>query len=189
MPPESFLEPTAMKSFICCALVLLTGAASAQAGDCCDSCGCDSRCSKVCRPVPSTKTVTKTEYSCECEDFCVPGRSLRTVCHDECGKKKIVYTPTCGEVRTRKKLVKKETSTTVPTTKWVVENLCLRCASQKTSEPAPQDGMAESRVPLRDVKALAEDVGASRENSSGGGFASRVRNDLARVLLPAGSQK
>ena len=38
--------------------------------------------------MPSTKKVTKTEYECECEDFCVPGPSLRTVCHDECGKKK-----------------------------------------------------------------------------------------------------
>lgn len=178
-----------MKSFLCCALVLLVGAASVQAGDCCEGCGCAASCSKVCRLVPSTKKVTKTEYECECEDFCVPGRSLRTVCHDECGKKKIVYTPTCAEVRTRKKLVKKETSTTVPSTKWVVENLCPRCAGQKTSDPAVRDGMAEANVAPSDLKALAADVGASQGNSSGGGFASRVRSDLARVLWPAGSQK
>jgi hypothetical protein len=181
-----------MKSFICCALVLLAGAASAQASDCCDSCGCDAQCCKVCRCVPSTKKVTKTEYDCECEDFCVPGPSLRTVCHDECGKKKIIYTPTCAEVRTRKKLVKKETSKTVPTTKWVVENLCPKCSSQKTSEPAPNDGMALDRAAPPDYKALASatgEVDTADENASGGSFASRIRNDLARVLLPAGSQK
>ena len=179
-----------MKPFICCALVLLAGA-TAQAGDCCEGCGCDALCCKVCRCVPSTKKVTKTEYSCECEDFCVPGPSLRTVCHDECGKKKIVYTPTCAEVRTRKKLVKKETSKDVPTTKWVVENLCPKCASQKTSEPAPNDAMADGHATPPDYKSLAAagEVDTSDESSSTGSFASRVRSDLARVLLPAGSQK
>jgi hypothetical protein len=181
-----------MKSFICCALVLLAGSASAQAGDCCDSCGCDSQCCKVCRCVPTTKKVTTTQYDCECEDFCVPGPSQRTICHDECGKKKIIYTPTCADVRTRKKLVKKETSKTVPTTKWVVENLCPKCASQQTSEQAPKDGVADERAVPPDYRALAApagDVDTSDENASGSGFASRIRNDLARVLLPAGRQK
>ena len=186
-----------MKSFICCALALLAGAASAQAGDCCEGCGCDASCSKVCRLVPSTKKVTKTEYECECEDFCVPGPSLRTVCHDECGKKKIIYTPTCAEVRTRKHLVKKETSKTVPTTKWVVEDLCPKCANEKKSEPAPKDGMPKDPVALervappdyRALAAAAGNVDTLDENASASSFASRMRSDLARVLLPAGRQK
>jgi hypothetical protein len=180
-----------MKSFICCALVLLAGMTSARAGDCCESCGCDASCCKVCRCVPSTKKVTKIEYDCECEDFCVPGPSLRTVCYDERGKKKIIYTPTCAEVRTRKKLVKKETSKTVPTTKWVVENLCPKCASQKTSEPASKDTTADGRAVPPDYRALAAGgaVDTADENTSANSFASRVKNDLARVLLPANSQK
>jgi hypothetical protein len=190
-PPPRHPEPFAMKSIICCALVLLA-AHQGLADDCCQSCGCDAQCCKVCRCVPSTKKVTKTEYSCECEDFCVPGPSLRTVCRDECGKKKIVYTPTCAEVRTRKKLAKKETSRNEPTTKWVVENLCPKCADQKTSAPAPapKDATADGRVAQPDFAALAEPgVDTLKEISSTPSLAARVRSDLARVLLPAGSQK
>ena len=147
--------------------------------------------------MPSTRKVTKTEFDCECEEFCVPGPSLRTVCHDDCGKKKIIYTPTCAEVRTRKKLVKKETSTTVPTTKWVVENLCPKCATEKNSEPAPKDGIPKDPMTLDRAAspdygapvAAAGDVDAPEENARANSFASRLRSDLARVLLPAGRQK
>lgn len=180
-----------MKSILCCALVLLAGAASAQAGDCCDCCGCDASCCKVCRCVPSTKKVTKPVYDCECEDFCVPGPSIRTVCHDECGKKKIIYTPTCATMRTRKKLVTTEKTKTVPTTKWVVENLCPKCSSQKTSDPAPDEDMVDDRAPSANFSPLAvtDDVDAEDENSRGGGITSRVRSDLARVLSPFVRQK
>ncbi len=45
------------------------------------------------------KEVKETKYKCECEDFCVPGHSQLHGCKE---------IPTCGEVRTRKKLVKYE---------------------------------------------------------------------------------
>src|SRR5262245_5063790 len=115
-----------MKSLLCGAAVLvwLVLAAPLLAGDdCCAGCGCAAECCKVCRAVPSTKKVTKVTYECECEDFCVPGKSDHCVNYDECGHKKHIYTPTCAKVRTRTKLIKKETTTEVPTTKWVVENL------------------------------------------------------------------
>jgi hypothetical protein len=87
--------------------------------------------------VPETKTVTKPEYTVECEEFCVPGPSTRTHVCDECGHKKIVYTPNCGEVRTRKKLVKKDVKTKVQKYKWVVEDLCPSCAQKCDTSPAP----------------------------------------------------
>ena len=68
-----------MKSLICCALVALAyGSSLALAGDCCQHCGCQCACQKVCRLVCETKKVTKVDYDCECEDFCVPGPSERT---------------------------------------------------------------------------------------------------------------
>lgn len=122
-----------MKCLLVCIMVCALSAPSALGGDdcgCCASCGCQSACTKVCRAVPGTKKVTKVEYSVKCEDFCVPGPSTRTHVCDECGHKKTVYTPTCAEVRTRKVLVKKEVVTKVPTTQWVVEDLCASCAAK-----------------------------------------------------------
>jgi hypothetical protein len=80
--------------------------------------------------VCETKKVPKTEYSCECEEFCVPGKSIRTTECDECGHKQHVYTPTCGKLRTRTKLVKHETFVEKKSYKWVVENLCCDCAQR-----------------------------------------------------------
>jgi hypothetical protein len=100
----------------------------------------------VCRVICETKKVPKVTYSCECEDFCVPGPSERTrVCDcDNC--KKWVYTPTCGTVRTRKKLVKHEEMKEVVSYRWVVENMCPACAT-KTSDPniAPEPEDAAAR--------------------------------------------
>ena len=179
------LEPP-MKTILCCALISLVFTASVQAGDCCDDCGCDANCCKVCRLVPSTKKVTTPEYKCECEDFCVPGPSQRTVCHDECGRKKIVYTPTCAEVRTRKKLVKTENTKTVPTTKWVVENLCPKCAAHKADGPLSSDATADNRRGATNDGAVIAVAAVDGEAASGGTFRSRVQSDLARVLLSAG---
>jgi hypothetical protein len=123
-----------MKRIVCCALALVAcSSAAASAGECCDHCdrcGCQSACRKVCRVVCETKKVPKVTYSCECEDFCVPGPSSHSVACDECGKKKHIYTPTCAEVRSRKKLVKHETFEEVPSHKWVVETMCDACASK-----------------------------------------------------------
>jgi len=130
-----------MKSFIGLGVILVSSAALvARAGDCrcCDHCGCEAPCHKVCRVVCETKKVPKVEYSCECEDFCVPGPSHCSTYCDECGHKQHVYTPTCAKVRTRTKLVKKETTTEKKTYKWVVENVCCNCADPPAQEPAPK---------------------------------------------------
>ncbi len=126
---------------ICLALVWIAcgGAAAVAAEGChhCERCGCSADCCKVCRCVPDIKKVTKTTYSCECEDFCVPGPSGHCVVYDECGKKTDVFTPGCATIRTRKKLVKHDTPIEVKKYKWVVENLCPHCASHEQAETAP----------------------------------------------------
>src|SRR5690349_14158950 len=123
-------------------LVLLTVplllAGAALAGDQCAHCGCQG-CEQVCRLVREEKKVNITCWGCKCEDFCVPGKSCRDgrncdeVC-DECdgevcsAPKKFVWynwIPGCAEnIYTKKKLMKKTITKTVPSYKWVVEDLC-----------------------------------------------------------------
>ena len=122
-----------MKTIAFSALALGLLWTSVAAADCCQHCGCQCECQKVCRLICETKKVTKPEYSCECEDFCVPGASDHCVTYDECGCKKHVFTPNCATVRTRTKLVKKEVTKEVPSYRWVVEKVCPACAC-KTSE-------------------------------------------------------
>lgn len=64
---------------------------------------------------------------------------------DECGHKRRVYTPTCGKLRTRTKLVKHETFEEKVVYKWVVENICCSCA-EKTG--AAQAQRAAFHAPL-----------------------------------------
>ena len=125
-----------MKSLLAILLVLVS--APTALAQCCAHCGCASNCQKVCRVVCEVKKVPKVTYDCECEDFCVPGPSCRSTVCDDCGHKKHVYTPGCGKVRTRTKLVKNETFEEKVTYKWVVETLCCNCAQRcAAAEQAP----------------------------------------------------
>ena len=140
-----------MKRIFCVALVWIafagTAAVAGEGCQCCDHCGCSHDCCKVCRCVPDVKKVTKTEYSCECEDFCVPGKSDHCVVCDDCGKRQHIYTPTCATVRTRKKLVKHETTSEVMKYKWVVENLCPHCAAREEAQGNPS-ALAAAPAPI-----------------------------------------
>jgi hypothetical protein len=115
------------------AVGLAAWACDAQAGiRHCDHCGCRRNCKKYCRLVCGTKTETKTEYSCESEDFCVPGPSERCGVKSEfdCEGHKhrtTIWKPACAEVRTRTNLVKKEIKKEVPDYKWIVEEICPGC--------------------------------------------------------------
>jgi len=98
----------------------------------CDHCGCHQNCKKYCRLVCGTKTETKTVYSCESEDYCVPGPSKKcgVKCECDCEGHKhrtTIWKPTCAKVRTRTNLVKKEIKKEVPDYKWVVEEICRGC--------------------------------------------------------------
>ena len=119
----------------------------AEAGDgCCAHCGCKAECRKVCRLVYEEKKVEVLCWGCKCEDFCVPGpsgpgcRHCETVCgtceahadgHEPHAKpKRFVWTewfPSCAQVHTRKRLMRKAETVKVPSHKWVVEDLCPRC--------------------------------------------------------------
>jgi hypothetical protein len=117
----------------------------------CDQCGCRQHCKKVCRLVCGKKKEIKIEYSCECEDFCVPGRSVKCGEKCECNRLGIkcchaVLKPVCAEVRTKRVLVKKEVEKEVPDYKWVVEEVCCHCGQAVKADDAPAAGKSPAMV-------------------------------------------
>jgi hypothetical protein len=118
------------------ALVLLSVTGSPiQSGDgCCHHCGCH-RLKKICCPVPDKRIETSYEYTCECEDFCVPGPSkcMGTCCKKDCNgccQCEKVWQPTCAKVHTRTVLIKKPVTKEVCTVKWVVKTVCCGCGRE-----------------------------------------------------------
>lgn len=98
---------------------------SIAVGEACPQCG--GCLKKVCRPVCETKEVKDIEWGVVFEEFCVPGPSQRVTRVDECGRSTAQWVPACGQVRTRKKLVKKEVARQVPSVRWVVETVGCDC--------------------------------------------------------------
>lgn len=114
----------------------------------CLHCQRHSACTKVCRLVCEEKKVEVTLWGCETEEFCVPGPSSPGGEHCEsvdsksekglnqkvCSQpKKFVWTAWtagCAKVFTKKKLMKRTTTKTIPSYKWVVEDVCEKCQSQ-----------------------------------------------------------
>lgn len=112
-------------------VLLATGAASRAEllGRHCPSCGCHEICAR-CRLEIGTKKETKIEYCCECDEICLPGPSHRCVQDSGCAHHPcITWQPTCGKIRTVKKLVKKEVTKEVPAYKCVVEHICPKCGA------------------------------------------------------------
>lgn len=105
--------------------ILALSPISITAGEACPRCGVCLK--KVCRPVCETKEVKEVEWGVACEEFCVPGPSRRVACADDCGRPATQWVPACGQVRTRKKLVKKEVAKQVPSVRWVVETVACDC--------------------------------------------------------------
>lgn len=116
----------------------LTGlSVQAMGSDCaagaCSVCGCCAATRKICRVSEEKGKKSKTVFSCECEDFCIPGKSqfcgYRAEC-GECGETKCVkvWKPGCGEVRTRKVLKKSTEDKEVTEYKWEVVEVCDACA-------------------------------------------------------------
>lgn len=142
-----------------------------QAGEgCCAHCGCRTS-QKVCRLVCEEKKVTVTCWGCLEEPFCVAGPSepkcqhVETVCR-ECAKpgepvtgpKRFVWTEWCPlgcpEMYTRRKLMKRTETKTIPSYKWVVEDLCPSC--QQACGDIPQ---GEKLPPVPQVAAGLPQVG------------------------------
>ena len=122
----------------------------------CVSCGCrDGRCRKVCRLVREEKKITTVCWGMECEDFCVPGPSTPDCKQDAfvspkmaedkeiCARpKRIVWTswlPGCsGDIYTKRKLMKKTVTKSVPSFKWVVEDRCPECIAMCEPVDVPE---------------------------------------------------
>ncbi len=112
--------------------------------NCCAKCGCQSRCNQVCRLICEDKKVQEVCWGVQTEEFCIPGPSTpgcehsEKVCEpgpdpkDPCtASHKFVWTSwipsMTAKIFTKKKLMKKTVTKTVPNYKWVVEDLCPEC--------------------------------------------------------------
>lgn len=113
----------------------------------CHRCGASGACNKVCRLVCEDKKVEVICWGTLNEDFCLPchGREGCEHCEIVCNEcssdpdaptskpKRFIWTdwlPTKAHMYTRTKLMKKTITKTVPTYKWVVEELCPRCQTR-----------------------------------------------------------
>ena len=134
------------------ALILLAALAiRATAGEgCCARCGCTAQCHKVCRLVCGDRKVETTCWGCVCEDFCIPcaGTPVCKHCEDVCEScgdpqdpripfarsRQLIWhdwTPNGASMYTKKKLMRKVVTKTVPGYKYVVEDLCAACAAKQ----------------------------------------------------------
>jgi hypothetical protein len=116
----------------------------------CAHCKKQVACTKVCHLVCEEKKIEITCWGCECEEFCIPGPSTPKCEHCKDVKCSCVegvnpkvaskpktfswtsWLPGGATVQTRKKLMKRTTTETAPSHKWVVEDLCMEC-KQKTA--------------------------------------------------------
>lgn len=135
---------------------------------CCAHCGGTDGCRKVCRLVCETKKITTVCWGCKAEDFCVPGpssvcmRHVDCVCGDDtdpkapCSQpKKFPWTEwipaSSAKVYTRTKLMKRTITKTVPSFKWVVEELCEQCEANCPVVDVPP-GIEVPPPPVTDAK-------------------------------------
>ena len=154
--------------FLSLVAVTIHHAGLAHAGDGCARCG-SQECCKVCRLVREDKKVTITCWGCKCEDFCDQGPSCRGCknCEEVCqstekdasgpcvAPKDFVWydwIPGCSKgIYTKKKLMKKTVTKTVPSFKWVVEDLCSECES-KTADAVVPPGVSVPPPPKVDAR-------------------------------------
>jgi len=149
---QNHLRPFIVPSLILLAAIIgIAGRADAGA-PCCARCGCQD-CCKVCRLVREDKKVTITCWGMKCEDFCDQGPSCRDcknceeVCQDDDPKSPCAspqnfvwydWIPGCSKgILTKKKLMKKTVTKTVPSFKWVVEDLCAECQEKTQNAEVP----------------------------------------------------
>jgi len=136
-------------------LAVLAGmTANAQEGDGCGQCGCRQRVRKVCRVVCGLKKVKQVRWGCRDDDVCLPGPCSKACVDDGCASCK-VFMPTCGKVRSRKRLIRYIEEIEVPIYLDVIEEVCSECGeidgypvqppqekSVAPAAPAPVDSAA-----------------------------------------------
>ena len=145
------------------ASLCLAGNQVAQAGDrCCAHCGCKEQVTKVCRIVREDKKITTTCWGVQEEEFCIGDPSCpdqehcETVCKKNpddkldakvCSSNKALkwtsWIPgSCATVFTKSKLMKKTVTKSVPSYKWVLEDVCAACKANgaaDSKEPASKE--------------------------------------------------
>jgi len=141
--------------------------ACAPTSEACHICG--QHCpQKVCKVVCEMKEVKKTVWEVKCTEHCPPLPRLRKdACDCNCGdpgcegeagcksccdpcaalQPKRIVPPTCGLMRTKKELVKKEITCKVPVYKCVV--VCADCAAQcgVSEEQKPAEKLPPAPAP------------------------------------------
>jgi hypothetical protein len=114
---------------------LLTQVAAHGENGCCAHCGRVCDCQKVCRLICESKEISKTTYCCQCEDICIPGKSQRCATDCGCGHcpecRHHGWIPTAGHIRTKKTPIKHVEKTSVPSYRFIVENICPHCQGNK----------------------------------------------------------
>lgn len=99
----------------------------------CDRCGSCDGVTKVCVPQMTEREIKKVCWGFRCEDFCIPGPSVRCGIargKDDCGCWwHELWKPTCAEIRTKRVPVKTEVKRMVPAVQWTVEERCRCCRS------------------------------------------------------------
>ena len=113
-----------------------------EANENCSQCCC-TQCRKVCRVVCEMKKETVFCYECECEDFCIPGRSCITgvkcvpnVCNPCETHREYCWQPHCGPIKQRKILHKVAKTIEKPVYRCVVERVCCQCGLAKSDAAA-----------------------------------------------------
>jgi hypothetical protein len=160
--------------------MLLNLVSWAYASHCfCHHCGCSVSCNKICRLVCEDKKVEVVCWGAVCEDFCLPCHGKRGCEHcevvcDECSNdahapvtrpKRFIWTdwlPTKATMHTRTKLMKKTVVKTVPTYKWVVEELCPHC-QERCQYASVTPEVELPTVPVKDAVVLYGKLPAEAE--------------------------
>jgi hypothetical protein len=167
----SYFTP-ALALAACAALAFAVGSATEAALHGCAHCGREESCQKICRLVCEEKKVNVVCWGSKCEDFCLPGHSHRDSkhCEDVCEVEKCNEEEVCSKPRpfiwydwipgcskgiaTKKKLMKKTVVKTVPSYRWVVEDLCAQCLRQCEDAPPPAAGAPIPPPPVSGAKVV-----------------------------------
>lgn len=120
---------------------------------CCEACPATCQV-KVCRVKEEVSKVAKTKFSCECEDFCIPGKSTycgtECDCSSGCNKCKKIWKPGCGQVRTRLVLKKSTEEEEVVKYTWEVVDACSDCAATLEQESAKNEEAQKKEADKKD---------------------------------------
>jgi hypothetical protein len=168
-----FCSPLAIVLSFGTALIIAAASATKAGNHGCAHCGREQSCQKVCRLVCEEKKVNVVCWGGKCEDFCLPGHSQRDGKHCEaaceaeacnqdgiCSKPKPFvwhdWIPGCSKgSATKHKLMKKTVVKTVPSYKWVVEDLCPQCLNKcQNCEPPPSGAPVPPPPPAPGAKVV-----------------------------------